>query len=112
MRRVHFARPARILFPPAKPVANVSANSKSDGPSVAEVHAYRRAEGVVGRFPNDGPVPQHTEQLETCDLPRALGSGAARSHKLDEDETTQSEPLTGNLARRDTPLFHIGRSKV
>src|SRR6188768_3122960 len=117
MRRDLFARPALIVHRTAKRVAGVSAESKSEGKSIAEVRAHRHAEGVDlsvvrgGQVPKEDPVPERTEQLVTFDLPRALGSGATRSHKLDEDKTTQSEPLTGNLARRGIPLFHFGRAK-
>src|SRR4051812_31697404 len=112
MRRDHFARPARRLLRTAERVAGVRAKSKSKGESMAVVRAHRHAEGVdlfVVRcpVPQADPVPSHTEKLGTFDLRRALGSGAPGSHKLDDDETTQSEPLTGNLARSDTPLFHI-----
>src|SRR6478752_9066869 len=117
MRHDHFARRVRLLDPPAKPVANVSADSKSEGQSVAEVQAQNHAVGgdlcvPNGQIPNGDPVPERTERLETCDLPRALGSGAARSHKLDEHETPQSEHgSTGNLARRDIPFVHFGWAK-
>src|SRR5689334_11198687 len=96
MRRKHFALPVRVFDPPAKAVAGVGADSQPERPSVREVHARRYAKRVDlsvarGPKPNGDPIPERTEQLETFDLPWALGSGAAHSPKLNEGETPQSE---------------------
>ena len=106
-----------FAYGPAKPLAGLNADSKSKRESVAEVQAHHHTVRVdlsvpPGQPPNVDPVPERTEHLETFDVPRALGSGAARPHQLDEDETTKSEHGSpGTLARRDIPIIHVGQTR-